>query len=150
MNDTPTTRSLSRWQKNFVIILIVLGLLLTLLFGLRAVRSFKRARQFELLRPGERNIQLIRPWMTVDYIAQIYEVPKETLYQALGIEPEQGRPRNLHDLGREYFPDQPELALRRIQEAIIAYYGLPPLPPMQPDHWPRPNQEPTPPAAPTP
>lgn len=128
MNNTHLN-GLSRGQKVIITLLIVFGLLLTLAFGLRALRSFGKARQIERLRPGERNIQLIHGWMTVDYVARIYEVPEEMLYQSLGIEPEQCRHASLRDLGRRYFPERPEEALYRIQDAIIDYYGLPPLPP---------------------
>ena len=141
----PASRKLSRWQKITVILLIVFGLLLTLGFGLRTLRSFKKARQIENLRPGERNIQLIRGWMTIDYIARIYEVPEEVLFKGLGIEaqPELSH-ASLRDLGRKYYPAQPEQALRRIQQAIIDYYGIPPLPPAAPGSGSEPPQPPDP------
>ncbi|MEW5958535.1 MAG: hypothetical protein AB1801_12465 [Chloroflexota bacterium] len=54
--------------------LIVLGLALVLFFGLRAARSFMRIHP-PGLKPGVIEVEAMRGWMTIPYIAKAYRVP---------------------------------------------------------------------------
>ncbi len=69
-----TAAAPSRWEKRLTSGLIVLGLILVLFFGFRAVRSFLRI-QFTSLEPGVTDVELIRGWMTIPYLATSYNVP---------------------------------------------------------------------------
>lgn len=66
---------------------ILAGLVLTILFGLRAVRSFRQVQyiQQQGLDRGTASVDAIQPWMTIRFIAVAYAVPEEYLYSALGM-----------------------------------------------------------------
>ncbi len=69
------------------IALIVVGLAIIGVFGVRSVRSFNQlqyARQ-QGLDNGTASVDAIRPWMTIRFIAVAYAVPEEYLYSALNI-----------------------------------------------------------------
>lgn len=77
-------------QRNFVVGLIIIGLMIIGFFGLRTARAF---RQFHGHRPPppfegehtETDVNLIRDWMTVPFIARMYHVPERLLFDALEI-----------------------------------------------------------------
>src|SRR5258708_4485115 len=71
------------WQKWIVVGALALVVLLT---GLFAVRTVRRAMYWRA-----HHDELIRPWMSIPYVAHSYRVPPRVLYQALGM------PRQLHD-----------------------------------------------------
>jgi hypothetical protein len=54
--------------------------------GVFAVRTVRRAMYWRMHRD-----EVIRPWMSIPYVAHSYRVPPHVLYQALGI------PAQLHD-----------------------------------------------------
>ena len=65
------------WQKWIVVAALVLVVLAT---GLFAVRTVRRAMYWRAHRED-----VIRPWMSIPYVAHSYRVPPHVLYQALGI-----------------------------------------------------------------
>src|SRR6266436_2135699 len=71
------------WQKWIVLGALTLVILVTALF---AVRTVRRAMFWRTHRD-----EVIRPWMSIPYVAHSYRVPPHVLYQALGIPPQ------LHD-----------------------------------------------------
>ena len=71
-----------------VIILVVIGLALVGFFGWRAFRDYRRLQERGLA-PGVADVEAIRGWMTLPYIAQAYGVPPQALFDGLGI-PEAG------------------------------------------------------------
>ena len=122
------------WQKALIVLLIVIGLLITVAFGMRAVRSFGVLRHHRPFRPPqETDVELIRGWMTIPSIAQVYSVPDEILWRSLGIppmEPKEARRVSLMQLNQRLFPGQPQEALRRVKQAILDFQShLPPPPP---------------------
>jgi hypothetical protein len=117
-NKTPTARS--RWEKRLATGLIVLGLLLVLFFGFRAVRSFLRI-QFTGLEPGTTDVELIRGWMTIPYIAAAYDVPEEYLFEQTGIPQANNQKKSLYRLNSDYFEGEPEAIRKVIQAAILKY-----------------------------
>ncbi|RME74815.1 MAG: hypothetical protein D6784_09200 [Chloroflexi bacterium] len=123
-----STVSGSRRGKYLTIGLIVLGVLLVVFFGLRAVHSFVRMRQSGL-HPGTTNVELIRGWMTVPYISRAYGVPEEYLFEQLGIPPEGNRKKSLGQLNREYDLGGREAVLRAVQQAILKFQADHPPPP---------------------
>jgi hypothetical protein len=74
-------------RRAFPVLLILIGLAVTFLFGMRAVRSFRQVQyiQQQGLDRGTASVEAIQPWMTVRFIAVAYAVPEEYLYSALEI-----------------------------------------------------------------
>jgi hypothetical protein len=125
-------------QRNFVVGLVIIGLMIIIFFGLRTVRAF---RQFHghrppppfATRPVETDVNLIRDWMTIPFIANMYGVNPHILFEALDL-PEQGnREKSLKQLSDEYFPEAEGIVLEKIKAAVLAALAdLPPLPPDTP------------------
>jgi len=75
----------------------IVGLALVLLItGLFAVRTVRRAVYWRLHRD-----EVIRPWMSVPYVAHSYRVPPHVLYEALGIEPQPHDRKPIKEIARE-------------------------------------------------
>jgi hypothetical protein len=77
----------------FVIVGLALVLLIT---GLFAVRTVRRAVYWRLHRD-----EVIRPWMSVPYVAHSYRVPPHVLYEALGIAPQPRDRKPIKEIARE-------------------------------------------------
>lgn len=128
-------------------VLIVVGVLITAVYGVRSVRSYREfqyARESGLL-DGTANVEAIRPWMTFRYVSVAYGVPEEYLFAQLDIPFDRrnsnqtlGELNRIYDFGppeRPEAPDPPEpdeapnppdLPLTTlIQEAILAYQANP-------------------------
>jgi hypothetical protein len=112
-------------QRNFVVGLITIGLMIIVFFGLRTARAF---RQFQGHRPpppfttktAETDVDLIRDWMTIPFISNMYHVRPHILFEALDI-PEQGnREKSLKQLNEEYFPEGQGIVLEKVRVAILA------------------------------
>ncbi len=110
----------SRREKIIITVLIVVGLVLILFFGLRAVRSFLRI-QLTGLESGVTNVELIRGWMTIPYIATAYGVPEEHIFEQIGVPQKGNQKRALRQLNFDYFKGEPEAILKAVQEAISQY-----------------------------
>ena len=108
--------------------LIFSGLVLAGLFGIRALRAYREVREHRpppdtrlLSQPRETDAELIRDWMTIPFISRMYHVPPPVLFDALGVSPVGHKNKNLEQLGKEYFPEEPELAEAKIKAAILDY-----------------------------
>lgn len=77
----------SKLRSAVPIALILIGLLITVIFGIRSVHSFRQVRyiQQQGLDTGTASVDAIQPWMTIRFIAVAYAVPEEYLYSALEI-----------------------------------------------------------------
>lgn len=115
------------------IVLVILGLAITIYFGLRAVNSFRRLQYIheQGLDRGAASVDAVRPWMTVPFIAVAYAVPEEYLYSELGI-PFDRRNFNtsLGALNRDYqFGQSPNgdypAIIDKVKAAITAYRANP-------------------------
>lgn len=86
--------------------LILIGLVVTVLFGLRSVRSFRQVQyiQQQGLDRGTASVDAIQPWMTIRFIAVAYAVPEEYLYAALDVAFDR---RNADRPIRRIQPDRP-------------------------------------------
>lgn len=122
----------SRWEKTFTTSLIVVGIILILFFGFRAVRSFLRI-QFTSLEPGVTDVELIRGWMTIPYIATAYGVPEEYIFEQIGVPQAGNQDKGLRRLNFDYFDGEPEAILKAVQEAIKQYQAEHP-PPTETDN----------------
>ena len=125
-------------QRTLIISLIVLGVLVTGFFGLRSLRAFREFRRhgpppplaeaFDEEAPIETDVELIRDWMTVPYIAMTYRVHPKVLFDALGINPRDNDEKSLVQLNEEFFPNQPGIVIELIKAAVQANQP-PPVPP---------------------
>jgi len=111
----PSPASLRR-ERILSIGLIVTGLVLVLGFGMRTVESYNRIQQTKL-EPGVADVETIRGWMTIPYIATVYGMPEEYLFEQLRIPPEGYRTKSLNQMyvGKE-------AAIRQVVKAIIRQY----------------------------
>lgn len=106
-----------------MIVLIVLGLLFTAFFGMRVFHAFKKFDGHRPPPPGkpgrvETDVELIRGWMTVPFIAELYQVPEPALFDALKIPPQENRDKSLRDLNREYYPDTESFVLETVKATV--------------------------------
>ena len=118
--------SMNPRQRNFVVgLMIIIGLIIIVFFGLRTARAF---RQFHGHRPPppfasqpvETDVDLIRDWMTIPFISNMYHIRPHVMFEALDI-PEQGnREKSLKQLNDEYFPDEQGIVLEKIKAAVLA------------------------------
>ena len=125
-------------QRAIVTILIGLGLLSIGFFGLRTVRAFRAFRShhppppFETER-AETNVELIRDWMTIPFIARMYRIPPPILFEALDIPHNRNEEKSLKQLNDEYYPDTPGSVIELVKATVRA--NLPPTtaaPPVSP------------------
>jgi hypothetical protein len=102
-------------------LILVLGLVLVIFFGLRVARAFVHLRQVEF-RPERTDSQDIRGWMTISYISKAYHLPPYYLYEWLRIKKIDGNERlSLVELNRRYYPDQDGYVLQQVREAVAEY-----------------------------
>jgi hypothetical protein len=125
-------KSLSKMQI-LAIALVVTGLVLVILFGVRIIHSFGEMQYIreQGLDLGTADVEAIRPWMTVRFVAVAYGVPQEYLFAELGIPFDQRNSnetlRSLnrkYDFGRPVDDDQPPI-LEKTKEAIVQYQANP-------------------------
>ena len=117
--------TLNRKQRNFVIGLIIIGLMIVGFFGLRTARAF---RQFHGHRPPppfatehiETDVSLIRDWMTVPFISRMYHVPPPVLFDALEIPEHGNKEKSLKQLNEEYYPQDHGIVLETIKATVSA------------------------------
>jgi hypothetical protein len=100
------------------------GVIIAGLFGLRTLRIFRELREHQppppfANEPIETNVELIRDWMTVPFIAKMYHVRAHILFEALEI-PEQGnRDKSLRQLNEEYFPEARGIVEAKIKAVVL-------------------------------
>jgi len=125
-------KSLTKLQI-LAIVLVVVGLGLVIFFGIRSYRSF-RAMQYiqeQGLDVGTADVDAIRPWMTIRFIAVAYAVPQEYIFAELDVPFDQRDSNDTlshlnqkYDFGRPTEPQQPPI-LDKVREAILAYRANP-------------------------
>lgn len=117
-------------KKRFITyLLLAAGLVITLLFGLRACHIFR-----QLGPPGpppSQDVEQIRGWMTIPHIGRMYRVPPGFLFEQLNIPNEENGRKSLDELNEMYAPDEPEALLNQVKELVRAYQAehMPPSPP---------------------
>jgi hypothetical protein len=123
-------KSISKVQV-IAIVLILIGLVITVRYSMRTLSSYREIRyaRENNFDAGNPDLDLIRPWMSVRYIAVAYTVPQEFIFAELGI-PIDGRTaeaslldlNDRFDFGRTRQDDRPyPLIIDRVREAITEY-----------------------------
>lgn len=136
-------------QRSIIIGLIVAGMLIAGFFGLRAFFAFRDFRRHGhpphlaisfTETAAETDVELIRDWMTISYIAQTYHVPARMLFDAIGISPRDNLEKSLKQLNEEFFPQTPGFVIELIKAAVRAQLAAPtiinpntPIPPQIPN-----------------
>ena len=128
------TRTRQRWM---MIGLIIIGIIFTAFFGMRAFRAFKKFDGHGHRPPPqgkvETDVELIRDWMTIPFIARTYQVPPEIIFEALNIPPQKDHDKSLKTINDEYFPGQDGFVVSAIKETILSNQALvPPTAPQPP------------------
>lgn len=119
-SPNPGNSRIPFWLRALVILLVLAGAALTAFFGVRVLRmaaQLHRAR----LRPMPSDVALIRPWMTLPYLARAYRVPEDVLWQGLNIPRDPNRHKTLEALEREYAPGQPGALIEKVRAIIHDY-----------------------------
>jgi len=121
-------------MKILAIVLVVIGLGLVIFFGMRSAHSFREMQYIreQGLDLGTADVEAIRPWMPIDFVAVAYGVPQEYLFAELGIPFDQ---RNSHEtlfeLNRKYDFGPPSERgaeppiLAKVREVITQYQANP-------------------------
>ena len=118
---------LSKNEQRLFIILSILGIVLIGVFGLRTIRSSIRLQKMGL-KPGTTEVEAIRGWMTVPYIATAYGVPEEYLFQELAIPSEKNQQKSLSQINWDYAFGKKGVIVEAVKAAIKKYQTEHPLP----------------------
>lgn len=125
-------RRLLQWR-TFAIFLIIVGLVIVSLYGLRSLRSY---HEFQYIRAngldrGTARIEAIRGWMTVRYVGVAYAVPEEYIFAQLEIPYNRrnsneilGRLNDEYQMGESPNGDYPQI-IDRVAQAIEDYRANP-------------------------
>ena len=115
--------------------LILAGLVIVVFFGRRALHAFRHLEGHGPFRgkppaANQTDVSMIRDWMTVPYIAHLYDVPPDAIFRALEIpgRAENAR-RSLAALNAEYYPTRGGVILAHVQAVIQALQKQEPPPP---------------------
>src|SRR5690349_12589914 len=125
-------------KRVFATILILTGIVIVLLSALGAARAFRHLKghgPFHEKPPaaGQTDVSAIRDWMTIPYVAHMYDVPSEVIFMNLGIDKnEKTKKMNLAQLNEKYYPDQPGAVLTQVQALMLALQKQEPPPPFPP------------------
>jgi hypothetical protein len=113
---------MSKKQKIFTGLFILIGVAAVVFFGMRAIRSAMRMRHagpFHKPPPAaSTDISLIRDWMTIPYVADTYQVPPDALFKLLEIPGFENRKASLKELNDKYYPNQDGAVLAYVQAVI--------------------------------
>lgn len=105
------SRGIPRWVVGLI---LVVGVALIALFGVRLLNQLDYSRKVQ---SGEIQVETLRGWMTLPYIARTYGVEETTLRAALGVAAQGNSERSL----REWIDvsGQDPAAARQIVEKLI-------------------------------
>jgi hypothetical protein len=102
-----------------IAVLILVGLGLMLFFGGRAYRDYRRLQQ-QGLSPGVTDVEAIRGWMTLPYVAHAYGVPEAALFEELGVPQAANEKLSIKQLADKYGREPTEVRVA-IQQVILRY-----------------------------
>ena len=107
----------SAYRPVLTITLVVIGLGLISFFGLRAYRAYTRF-QPDAPAIGLRDVEAIRGWMTLPYIARAYGVPEDALFEALALPKAENARLSVKQLVAKYGRD-PQATRQTIQQVLL-------------------------------
>lgn len=123
-------------QRILFIALSVLGVMLILFFGLRALRAFKKFdghRPPPMAKELQTDVNDIEDWMTVPFISHNYGVPPEVIFDTLSINGKENHKKSLKQLNDEYYSEQDGYVIEMVRATILAHQPPPtPVPPKNP------------------
>jgi len=108
-------------KKAMTFALIGMGFVIIVFFGMRVFHAF---RKFNGHRPPpsgnvETDVELVRDWMTVPFISNMYHVHDRAIFEALDISPFANKDKSLKDINKEYFSDQDGHVLDLVKKTIL-------------------------------
>ena len=112
--------TLSRNEQRIFFMLIILGIFLVGFFGLRTVRSYIRLQRMGL-QPGITDVEAVRGWMTIPYIATAYGIPEGYIFKQLNIPAEGNHKESLSQLNRQYDFGEKGAIVSAVKTAITTY-----------------------------
>jgi hypothetical protein len=75
---------------------------------------------------AETDVELIRDWMTIPFIARMYRVPPPILFEALKIPKNRSNEeKSLRQLNEEYFPKLPNHVITLVKATVQASLPVP-------------------------
>jgi hypothetical protein len=109
------------------IALILLGVVIIVFFGMRAVHAFRKFNGHRPPPPGsvETDVSLIRDWMTVPFISRMYHVPDKAIFDALNISPFSNHDKSLKKINQEYFPNKNGYVLDLVKNTVLVHQPPP-------------------------
>ena len=113
----------SAYRRVLTIILVVIGVALVGFFGLRAYRAYTRF-QPDAPVAGLRDVEAIRGWMTLPYIARAYGVSEDALFEALTIPKAENARLSVKQLVAKYDRD-PQATRQTIEQVLLREQGVP-------------------------
>lgn len=90
-NSPPPSARAWRWAGYAA---MLAGLALLVGFGLRAWHQYQFAQR---VASGQVQVETLRGWMTLPYVARLYGVPEARLREALGVPPTGGEDRSVRE-----------------------------------------------------
>jgi hypothetical protein len=111
----------SRRRLLLIAVLVILGLGLAAFFGMRAYRAYHR---FQQPQAGVTDVEALRGWMTLPYIAHTYDVPEDALFAALGIPKAGNETLSIRQLVAKYGRD-PQATRQALLQALRDYQRTP-------------------------
>lgn len=111
-----------------VLSLIGIGLIAVTLFGVRVYYAWREVRghpppQDVLMEaiPDATDAELIRDWMTIPFIARMYNIPPSEFYEALDIPQRGNEIKSLTQLNSQYFPETPGIVETRVKTVVLQH-----------------------------
>lgn len=113
-------------QRSLIVSLVIIGILIAGFFGLRAIFAFREFRRHDppplaealTEQIAETDVELIRDWMTIPYIARTYQVNPKVIYDALELSPKENGEKSLLQLNEEFFSNQPGIVIELVKDVV--------------------------------
>lgn len=86
--------SSGQWPRRWAVLALALGLLLVAVYAWRAWRQHEYQLRLEA---GEVQVETLRGWMTLSYIARVHGVPEAQIRSTLGLPAQGGDNKSLRE-----------------------------------------------------
>ena len=109
-----------------VLSLIAIGLILVAISGPRAYQAWREVRGHRSppnlimeAMPDATDAELVRDWMTIPFIARMYNIPPSEFYKALDIPQRGNEEKSLTQLNSQYYPEAPGFVETTIKAVVL-------------------------------